>query len=158
VKKEAIQRMIGTKLATAVIESTITIYENKHLMSSPSVRSTIPAAIILALIGWAGLVYLLIVTLPTLGPRWLFFFFSVLAVTGVFLPIAAFLNRRFSTQPPATHNTLIREATLAGIYFATLAWLQLGRVLTMPLVLLLAFGLALVEFLIRLREKSRWEP
>ena len=67
-------------------------------------------------------------------------------------------SRRIPTEPPATHNTLIREATLAGIYVATLAWLQLGRVLTMPLGLLIAFGLALIEFLIRLREKSRWEP
>ena len=127
-------------------------------MPSPSVRSTLPAALILALIGWAGLIYLFVFTLPTLWPRWLFFFLSVLAISGIFLPVAAFLNRRFPTQPPATNNTLLREAALAGIYFATLAWLQLGRVLTIPLILLLAFGLTLIEFLIRLREKSRWEP
>jgi hypothetical protein len=127
-------------------------------MTSPSVRSTLPVALLLALVGWGGLAYLFIFTLPTLWPRWLFFFLSVLAVTGMSLPIAAFLNRRFPTQPAATINTILREAALVGIYFATLAWLQLGRVLTMPLVLLLAFGLGLVEFLIRLREKSRWEP
>ena len=124
----------------------------------PSVRSTLPAALFLALVGWTGLAYLFIYTLPTLWPRWLFFFLSVLAVSGIFLPVAAFLNRRFPTQPPATQNTILREATLVGIYFATLAWLQLGRVLTLPLILLLGFGLTLVEFLIRLREKSRWEP
>jgi hypothetical protein len=124
----------------------------------PSIRSTLPAAILLALIGWAGLAYLFIFALPTLWPRWLFFFLSVLAVTGVFLPVAAFLNRRFPTLPPANQNTILREAALVGIYFATLAWLQLGRVLTMPLALLLAFGAGLIEFLIRLREKSRWEP
>ncbi len=127
-------------------------------MSSPSVRSILPAALFLALIGWAGLTYLFIFTLPTLWPRWLFFFLSVLAVSGIFLPVAAFLNRRFPTQPPATYNSILREAALVGIYFATLAWLQLGRVLTLPLILLLAIGLILIEFLIRLREKSRWEP
>jgi hypothetical protein len=127
-------------------------------MTSPSIRSTLPAAILLALVGWAGLVYLFIFTLPTLWPRWLFFFLSVLAVTGISLPVAAFLNRRFPTQPPATQNTILREASLVGIYFATLAWLQLGRVLTLPLIFLLAVGLTLIEFLIRLREKSRWEP
>ena len=127
-------------------------------MTTPSVRSTLPAAILLALIGWAGLVYLFIFTLPTLWPRWMFFFLGVMAVTGVSLPVAAFFNRRFPTQPPATQNTILREAALVGIYFASLAWLQLGRVLTMPLILLLAFGLVLIEFLIRLREKSRWEP
>jgi hypothetical protein len=112
----------------------------------------------MAMIGWAGLIYLFFFTLPTLWPRWLFFFLSVLAVAGMSLPITAFLNRRFPTQPVANANTILREAALVGIYFATLAWLQLGRVLTLPLVLLLAFGLGLVEFLIRLREKSRWEP
>jgi len=127
-------------------------------MTSPSVRSTLPAALLMALVGWAGLAYLFSSTLPTLWPRWLFFFFSVLAVTGIFLPVAAFLNRRFPTQPPATQNAIIREPVLVGIYFASLAWLQFGRMLTMPLILLLAFGLALIEFLIRLREKSRWEP
>jgi len=127
-------------------------------MTSPSVRSILPAALILALSGWGGLVYLLVYSLPTLWPRWLFFFLIVLAITGICLPIAAFLNLRFATRPPATQETILREAALIGIYFATLAWLQLGRVLNLPLILLLAFGLVLIEFLIRLREKSRWEP
>ena len=82
----------------------------------------------------------------------------MLAVTGPFLPVAAFLNLRFPTEPPANLATVLREASLTGICFATLAWLQLGRVLTLPLGLLLAAGLVLVEFLIRLRERGRWEP
>ena len=127
-------------------------------MKPPSFKSTLFAAFILSLVGCAGLAYLFVSTLPTLWPRWQFFFFSVLAVTGLFLPVAAFLNWRFPTQPPATQNTILREAALVAIYFAALAWLQLGRVLTMPLVLLLAIGLIMIEFLIRLREKSRWEP
>ena len=127
-------------------------------MKSPSVRSTLPAALFLTLIGWTGLAYLFLSTLPTLWPRWLFFFLFVLGIAGISLPIAAFLNRRFPTQPPASQNTILREASLVGIYFAALAWLQLGRVLTTPVVFLLAFGLLLIEFLIRLREKSRWEP
>jgi hypothetical protein len=127
-------------------------------MSSPSVRSVIPASFLLNIIGWFGLIYLFIYTLPTTGPRWLFFFFGVLAVTGVFLPIVAFLNLRFPTKPPAGRVAIVREACLAGIYFATLSWLQLGRVLTFGLGLLLASGLLLLEFLIRLREKSRREP
>jgi hypothetical protein len=127
-------------------------------MSSQSVRSTLPAAIILSTIGWLGLAYLIIYTLPTLGPRWLFFVFSVLGVTGISLPLVAFLNLRFPSDPVADRNAIVREASLVGIYFTTLAWLQLGRVLTLGLGLLLAAGLILVEFLIRLREKSRWDP
>ncbi len=127
-------------------------------MNLPTVRSTLPAAILLAVSGWFGLVYLVLNTQPTLWPRWLFFFFSMLAVSGLSLPLVTFLNRRFPTQPGAGRNVLVREASLVGIYFATLAWFQLGRVLTWGLGLLLAAGLILVEFLIRLREKSRWDP
>lgn len=127
-------------------------------MKSPSIKSTLPASILLSFIGWGGLIYLILETLPTLGPRWLFFFFSVLGVTGIFLPVAAFLNLRFPSQPAAGHNVVIREASWAGIYFATLAWLQLGRVLTWSVGLLLAAGLILVEFLLRIREKGQWKP
>lgn len=127
-------------------------------MSSPTVKSVLPAAFILTVTGWFGLVALILETLPKIGPRWLFFFLSVPAVTGLFLPVAAFLNRRFPTKPAAERGVIVREASLTGIYFATLAWLQLGRVLSLGLGLLLAAGIILVEFLIRLRERSRWEP
>jgi hypothetical protein len=53
---------------------------------------------------------------------------------------------------------IVREASLAGMYAATLAWLQLGRVLSVGLGFLLAAGFVLAEFLIRLREKGRWDP
>jgi len=127
-------------------------------MSSPSVKSTLPAAILLAGTGWFGLGYLIISTLPTLWPRWLFFFLSVLAVTGIFLPVVVFLNLRFPINPGVRRNVVVREASLVGVYAATLAWLQLGRVLTFGLGFLIAFGLVLVEFLLRMREKSHWEP
>ena len=127
-------------------------------MSSPSVKSTIPSASILATIGWLGLIYLFKSTLPTLGPRWLFFFFSVLAVTGLFLPVSAFLNIRFPSKLEAKRKVVVREASLMGIFVAALAWLQLGRVLTPGLGFLIAGCLILVELLLRLRERSRWEP
>ena len=127
-------------------------------MKSPSVRSILPAAILLALIGWVGLIYLIIFTLPTLGPRWLFFCFGVMAITGLALPIVTFLNIRFPTDPPASRKIIVREASMAGVCFAMLAWFQLGRTLTLPLGLILAAGFALVEGLIRMREKSRWNP
>lgn len=126
--------------------------------SSPPVRQFLPAAIILALLGWGGLLYVLLFTLPTVGPRWLFFFLSVLAVTGTFLPVVAFLNRRFPSSPPPTTSVVLRQALWVGIYFPTLAWLQIGRVLTPALALLLLLGFILIEWLMRLREKSRWNP
>ncbi|UCD41219.1 MAG: hypothetical protein JSV69_11635 [Chloroflexota bacterium] len=126
--------------------------------SSPSVRTFIPAALILALIGWGGLYALLNFTIPTVGPRWLFFFLSVLALTGTSLPIVAFLNQRFPSTPPVSSGVIVREALWIGIYFPTLAWLQLGRVLTPALIMLLAIGFIAIEILLRLRERSQWKP
>lgn len=125
---------------------------------SPPVRKFLPAAIILALIGWSGLIYLFIYTRPTVGPRWLFFFLSVLAITGTTLPVMAFLNRRFPSTPPTTSVVVLRQALWVGIYFPTLAWLQIGRVLTPALALLLLLGFVLIEWLLRLRERSQWKP
>ena len=126
--------------------------------SSPPVKTFIPAALILALIGWGGLYALINFTIPTVGPRWLFFFLSVLALTGTSLPVVAFLNQRFPTTPPVSSGIIVREAIWIGIYFPTLAWLQLGRVLTPALVLLLAVGFFAIEILLRLRERSQWKP
>jgi hypothetical protein len=125
---------------------------------SPPVQDFFPAAFLLAIAGWGGLVYLIRTTLPTLAPRWMFFFLVVLAISGIFLPLIASLNRRFPSSPPAKHMAVMREASMLGIFVSTLAWLQLGRVLTPALVLLLALGIGFVEWLIRLREASRWEP
>lgn len=125
---------------------------------SPPVKEFFPATLFLSFVGWGGLVNLIQSTLPTLGPRWLFFFLLVLAITGTFLPISAFLNRRFPSSPPAKRTTVVREAIMIGIFVGTLAWLQLGRVLTPALVVLLALGIGFVEWMIRVREASRWEP
>lgn len=124
----------------------------------PSVSSFIPAAIILGVIGWCGLIAVIYYTLPTVMPRWLFFFLSVLAITGTALPVVAFLNRRFPSTPPSSNGVIVRQAIWIGIYLPTLLWLQIGRVLTPALALLLAVGLVLIEWLLRLREKSQWKP
>jgi hypothetical protein len=126
--------------------------------SSPPVTAFLPAAFILAILGWGGLYILVNYTLPTVGPRWLFFFLGVLAITGSALPLVAFLNRRFPSTPPAGPIVVLRQAIWAGIYFPTLAWLQIGRVLTTALAVLLAIGLVMIEVLLRLRERSQWKP
>ncbi len=125
---------------------------------SPRPTMFLPTAIILFVVGWGGLVYLVTASLPTIGPRWLFFFLFFLALTGTVMPFVAFLNRRFPTTPAATPGVILRQAMLFGIYWATLAWLQSGRVLTLALSLLLAFGFLLMEWLLRLRERSQWKP
>jgi hypothetical protein len=115
-------------------------------------------AIFLAVVGWGGLVLLFIYTLPTVGPRWLFFFLSVLALTGTAIPFVAYLNQRFPSIPAPSGKVIVRQSMWVGIYIAALAWLQIGRVLTPTLAILLAVGIGLIEFLLRLSERSQWKP
>jgi len=126
--------------------------------NSPPVKDFLFTAFFLALVGWIGLVAIVFQKLPTLGSRWLFFFLLVLAVTGSFLPMTAFMNRRFPSTPPAKRMTVLREALLVGFFISTLTWLQLWRVLTPALIVLMALGIGFIEWMIRLWEGSRWEP
>jgi len=114
--------------------------------------------LLLLLVGGGGLAALMFFTLPTLGPRWLFFFLLLLALTGVALPIVAFFHLRFPSKPPVDGSVLLREAMWIGIWGDVVAWLQLGRILTPAIVVFLGLGVLGIEFLIRLREKSRWSP
>jgi hypothetical protein len=45
-----------------------------------------------------------------------------------------------------------------GVYGATLAWLQLGRLVTLYVILGLAGGLIAAEYFIRIREKANRRP
>lgn len=127
-------------------------------MKSFSFRSILPTSIFLLVMGMAGLAVTIFLTLPTLGPRWLFFFFIVNAVTGLMLPVVYFLNLRFPSSPAAVFSQVLREALIIGIYFGVIAWLQMGRVLTLGVGVILAVVAIIVEVLIRLREHSRWKP
>mgnify|MGYP005623312225 FL=1 len=53
---------------------------------------------------------------------------------------------------------ILRQAMWVGVFGSTVAWLQLGRVLTPVMALILAGVFALIEFLLRLFERSRWNP
>ena len=129
-----------------------------NIESTPPVRFFTLPAILLCILGWGGISVLVTNTLPTVFPRWLFFFFLVLGVAGLLLPFVAFFNRRFQTEPPATANVIVREASWFGLFAAILSWLQMGRVLTLIMVGLLLVGFILIEFLLRLNERSQWKP
>jgi hypothetical protein len=123
-----------------------------------SYRPYIFPTILLTVGGWGGLIALLNYTLPTLWPRWAFFALIVVALTGTALPVAFILNRRLPTPQPILPNTIVREATWFGVYGATLAWLLMGRVLTFTLAFGLAGGLIVIEYLLRMRERSPKTP
>ena len=126
--------------------------------TSPALRRFVPAVVLLLALGWTGFAAVLKYTSPNGGTRWLLFFFAALGLTGLALPVTAYLNRRFPSVPPPTPAIILRQAIWFSIYITTLAWLQIGRVLTPSLALLLAAGLVLIEWLLRLRERSQWKP
>ncbi|GAB4464829.1 MAG: hypothetical protein Kow0070_26940 [Anaerolineales bacterium] len=116
------------------------------------------SSLILVLGGWGGLYYVITQTLPFVWSRWGFFVLTLLALTGAALPVVYFFHKRFPDEKPAEASVIVRQALWFGVYGATLAWLQLGRLVTVYVILALAGGLIAIEYFIRLREKSRWKP
>ena len=116
------------------------------------------SAFLLILMGWGGLLAVLYLSVPIIWFRWGFFALLILALTGTVLPIVYFFHRRFPGEPPAEANVIVRQAVWFGVYGATLAWLQLGRLVTVYVILGLAGGILAIEYFLRLRERARWNP
>lgn len=116
------------------------------------------SGLLLGALGWFGLAYVILYTDPKLGYRWLFFFFVMLSVAGTSLPVVAFLNRRFASDPPADEGVILRQAVLIGLYCSLMVWLQQGRILNSVMAFFLAVGFVLVEVFLRMGERSRWRP
>ena len=125
--------------------------------SSPKYSKFLPAAIFLSVLGWGALIWLFINTRPfEAGYRWLFFLSWFLAISGAALPATAFLNQRFPGRFPATQSVIVRQAAWVGLFAASIAWLQIGRLVNYSIVLLLAIGIIVIEISIRFRERSQW--
>ena len=128
--------------------------------SVPSFRPYLFSTLFLMAIGWGGLSLLIFVfdAPPLVWVRWGFFALWFIALTGTALPIAYFLNLRFRSEPPAESNAIVRQALWVGFYGATLAWFQLGHLMTLWVWMGLGGGLIAIESLIRWRERARWRP
>jgi hypothetical protein len=122
----------------------------------PPFGKVLTTSIFLILIGGGGLVFIFAFFKPTLGPRWMFFFFITIFGTGVALPMSYLTQRRFASQI-VSGRVLIREAILFGVYLSLAAWLQLGRVLTNLIVVVIAIGFLLLEMLLRMAEKATFQ-
>ena len=122
----------------------------------PPFRPVLITSITLFGIGAVGLTLIFLLTLPTLGPRWLMFFFMPLVFSAIALPFAWLVNRRLSVRLPFTGPVLVREAVFFGMYIDLLIWLQFGKVLNFALAVFLFAGFAMVEILLRWRERSRF--
>jgi hypothetical protein len=113
---------------------------------------------VFAILGWVGVAAVVFLTLPFLGPRWLFFFSLFVALTGTALPFVWYFNRRFTAERFPSEGVLVREAIEAASLGVFLVWLQAGRMFT-PFLGWAFFGAFLaVELLLRVYENSRWSP
>lgn len=122
--------------------------------------STVVAGAILAVGGWAGLLWLLLNTLPTVPNRWTFYALLQIALTGTALPVIRLLHRRFSRGGGlyVSWRVMVRQAVWVGLYGTLIAWLRIPRLLTTPLIAGVALALVTVELLLRLRERTQWRP
>ena len=124
----------------------------------PSFRSFILPTLLLIFGGWGGVVALVFYTEPLVWMRWALFALLFLALTGTALPIVYFFHLRFPSDPPPGPRVILRQAQWVGVYVLVLLWLRQGDLLSLWLILGLAGGLLAIEWLIRLRERSRWQP
>jgi MFS family permease len=114
-------------------------------------------SLILSIIGLAGLVFLVFFSEPTLGPRWLFFFFLTMFCSGIALPIVYIIQRRLAKQYVPV-GVLLREAIIFSIFVDLCTWLQLGRIISNLIILILAVGFILLEVFLRIAEKAAFKP
>ena len=115
------------------------------------------AASTLMFVGWGGLLALLLLTVPHVFARWMFFLLALSALTGTAIPFIIFLSRRFG-KIPISVDVLMRRAIWVGVIGCILAWLQLGRALTWTISILIVSVIVAIEWLIEIRERSLWKP
>ncbi len=132
---------------------------NNYQDSNPPHNSGImTAAAVMAITGWIGLWLLVTTMLPTAFPRWLFFVFLYLAVTGTVLPFVRFLNARFTRDGSAPSDGIVlRQSIWVGLFAVACAWLQIPRVLNPIIAFFLALSLIAVEAFLHMREHDQAE-
>jgi hypothetical protein len=83
------------------------------------------------------------------------FLASVLvAVTGLSLPLAYYLNKRFGRSGSQRFLVVLRQAMWVGIWVAFCVWLQMNRSLGIGIALLVAGVLVTIEVLLQIRTKA----
>ena len=130
-------------------------------METRSTSSFLPylsSTISLFVLGWGAAAIAIFTLTPTVWARWLLFFGGTLGLTGLAMPVIWFLNLRFPSEPPAGSTVIVRQAIWVGVYGVLLVWLQQARLVTLWIGLGLAIGLVAIEYLVRMREKARWQP
>jgi hypothetical protein len=120
----------------------------------PDHIGVLAAGLVMMVGGWLGLYYLVTTTLPRVGQRWIFFMLLLIAVTGTVLPFIRYLNVRFTPTdvelPPG--GVIVRQSIWFGLFVVLCAWLQLPRVLNLPIAFFLGLVFIGIEVFLRSRE------
>jgi hypothetical protein len=112
------------------------------------------SAIVLAVASWFGLYQVITTMRPLVGPRFVFFLLLMVAVACTAIPFVRYLNVRFTMvhQPLPSSGVIVRQSVWVGLYVVMCAWLQIPRVLSLPIAFFLALALIVIEIFIRGRE------
>lgn len=78
----------------------------------------------------------------------------LVAVTGLMLPLAYYLNKRFGHDDPSHFLVILRQAMWVGVWIAFCTWLQMNRSLGWGVVLLVAAVLIIFEVMLQVRERA----
>jgi O-antigen/teichoic acid export membrane protein len=113
---------------------------------------------ILTLTAVTGLGLIFIYLPPTIGPRWLFFFFLFVAIASVSLPLFLLINQRLEQNRNISFAPAIREALELAFFVNLIIWLKFGRVLDAVTGVLIFAVILAIEFFIRMIERSRFSP
>ena len=85
----------------------------------------------------------------------LFFLAGVLVmVSGLVLPLAAFLNLRFGPEESFHWFVALRQSMWVGLWIAFCTWLQMNRSLGIGVALLVAVVLVMFEVLLQIRSRA----
>lgn len=113
------------------------------------------ASVVMGVLAWLGLFVLIQTQPPRIGGQlWLFFVLLCVAVTCTVLPFVRYVNVRVTplTRDLPPSGVILRQSVWFGLFVMICAWLQIPRVLSLPMALLLALAFAGVEIFLRVRE------
>ncbi len=118
-------------------------------------KGVVLAAIVMAVVGWGGLVQLVTTTRPRIGGElWLIFILLQIAITGTVIPVLRFFSLRFTSvnNDPLPVGVVVRRSVWVGIFVVSSAWLLIPRALSLSFVLILVLILLVIEVFLRNRE------
>ena len=78
----------------------------------------------------------------------------MISVTGLVLPIAYFLNRRFGKALSSHFLIVLRQAMWVGLWAAFCVWLQMHRTFGLGVAFLVAAVFVVVELMLQLRSRA----